>query len=177
MNKRIVFFAIVAVLSLSVLLSSCGEKNDDSAKDKNSSSQSSTEAALETTAFLETTGQGGTVEKDSDGNVITKDQNGKVTEVKDKDGKPIEVSEYLITHSWVENPADAADSKSANNQNGSSSSQNNTKQSDRTGSDSQKSGVNADAVDTPENDVEGSIPVVIATMPDKDELDELPILD
>ena len=67
--KRIISF-MVAILMIAALFSACGEKQNAASPD---------EAAItETTVVLETTADGGTIEQDSEGNKITKDENGKV---------------------------------------------------------------------------------------------------
>ena len=132
---------MVAILMIAALFSACGEKQNAASPD---------EAAItETTVVLETTADGGTIEQDSEGNKITKDENGKVVSVEDKDGNPIDVTEYLTTHTWVELNGD-----SSGGSNGSDS-------SDGSG-------------DSNDDNVEESIPVVIATIPDEDDTVELP---
>lgn len=140
---------IIAVLMLAVLLCSCGEKQDDA-------STPDEVKIAETTVVLETTADGGTVEQDPDGNKITKDKDGKVTAVEDKDGNPVDVATYLETHSWVEEPgAGTAGGTSSSPESGSSQSPD-------------------DSSDPQEDLTEGEIPVIIASIPDDADLIELP---
>lgn len=130
---------------IAVLFSACGEKSGEAPPDVS--------VITETTVVLETTADGGTIEQDSEGNKITKDKDGKVIAVEDKDGNPIEVTEYLKTHSWVEG-----------NSGGSGGSGNG-------GTSSAPDSTNADG-----ELIEGDIPVIIATIPDGDDLEVLPDL-
>lgn len=143
MKTKIIALLIVSALMVAVLLSACGEKPGEAPPD--------TSVITETTVVLETTADGGTVEKDSEGNKITKDKDGKVIAVEDKDGNTIEVTEYLKTHSWVEGNLNG----SGNSGNGSTS--------------SAPDSTNADG-----EVLEGDLPVIIATVPDVEDQEVIP---
>lgn len=143
---------LMTVLVMAALLCACGEKSGEATPDE--------AAKIETTVVLETTADGGTVEKDPEGNIVTKDQDGNVTAVEDKDGNPLDVKEYLETHSYVQGSGSSSDSSGSSS--GSSGS------SDSSG----KSGDSSDSQD----ETEGEIPVIIATIPDDEDLIELPDL-
>lgn len=155
MKLRLFALIIAAVFALSFILTACGEDKKEDTSGNESKSDETTVAA-ETTAILETTSEGGTVEQDPDGNIVTKDKNGKVTEVEDKNGNPITVTEYLTTHSWVENSPAGSGGKSSDGGSGSVSE-----------GDKGSTNIQGDVV-------EGDIPVIIATIPPEEELIELP---
>ena len=97
--KKIIVIAS-AVIMMTLLLAACGNSGKatpDSATPD--SAVSSTEK--ETTKVIETTSQGGSIEKDKEGNVIEKDKDGTIVSVKDKDGKTIEITEYITTHTYI----------------------------------------------------------------------------
>ena len=152
----------------SILFTACGEKKSESTKDESSPD--------ETTVVLETTSDGGTIEQDSEENKITKDKDGKVIYVEDKDGNPIDVTEYLSTHSWVESNDDSS-SGSGSSGGGSGSSGGG---SDSSGGESDSSGGGSggskSSSDLNDTTIEESIPVVVVTIPDDDDVNNLPEL-
>ena len=158
--KRIVFCLLAVLILMSCILSACGNKNTGSSPDQASPDQS---AISETTVVLETTSEGGTVEKDPEGNKITKDKEGKLTHVEDKTGKTIEVTEYLAAHAWVENPASSGKENAGSGNSGSSGGS----------SDPDKKGDSKSSVSESDS-VEEEIPVVIATVPNEEEMETLP---
>ena len=159
-KKHIIFLSLFLIAMM--LLSACGETSDPSSENGS--------IPGETTVVIEQTPDGGTVEQDSEGNKITKDKNGDVVSVEDSEGNPVDVDEYLTTHgqTGTNGSSDGASSASSttgsSNSSSSSSSGESKDQSDNTGSS--------------ENDeqVEEDIPVVIATIPDDDDMVELPDL-
>lgn len=168
MKRKILLPVILCILMTSVLLLvSCGD-NSKAGSDETatSSGELSSEAAFsETTAVIETTPDGGTVEQDSEGNKITKNNEGKITKVEDKNGNQISITQYLTTHTWVENTG-ANDSGSADRTESSSS-----KAPDNSGDN-----VSDQPTEAMDSDKEGEIPVVIATVPDEDDMIVLPDL-
>lgn len=171
-SKHLIVITILVVVMM--LLSACGEKETKTTVDE--------AKPAETTVVLETTSEGGTVEQDSEGNKITKDSEGKVTKVEDKDGNPVDVNEYLSTHTWVENPSSKKpDLDSSSN----SSASDNSNPSNKSSSSAKTGNPSSNGSGSPENnggqnstnsqdDEEGEIPVVIATLPDDDDMIELP---
>ena len=154
--KKWLLILAAAVITLSCILCACGDdKKDAKSEPESKNAAEVTSASDETTVVLETTSEGDTVEKDSDGNKITRDKTGDIVAVEDKNGNPVEVTEYLTTHSWVErkenSQADSDKSESGQKDNG-----------EKKPSDVQK------------EDVEGEIPAIIASVPDDDEMIELP---
>lgn len=149
--KRFNYLMIIVVFTMMIMsLSACGKNVSDSTADEGIHN--------ETTAVFGTTSEGGTVEIDSEGNKITKDNDGNVIKVEDKNGNPIDVTEYLITHSWV--TGTGAD---------------NTGSSDKSNtSDNFKNNGGKYSSDQQDEEVEGDIPVVIATIPDEEDMIELP---
>ena len=164
MKRALVIF--IAALTMTCVFCACN--NNEQTK-----STESTEIA-ETTVVIETTAKGGTVEKDPEDNIITKDENGKVIKVVDKNGKTIEVTEYLTTHSWVEYvPAAGSGSTS-----GSSKSEGASKAADPGSSESsdKKPSETTDKRESEKSEevTEGEIPVAIATVPDTDDQKVIP---
>ena len=164
MNKSKHLIIVSMFVMIILLLSACGEKKSEATPDE--------AKTAETTAVLETTSDGGTVEQDSEGNIITKNSEGKVTKVEDKNGVSIDVTEYLATHTWVENSAsseggnnksesDKADHASSNSSTGSSRISGNEKN---------------DSASSLNNEAENDIPVIIATLPDDEDLSKSPDL-
>ena len=89
MKKRLIILLVLMMTAL--LLVACGENKADEKDDGDKTS--------ETTAVLETTADGGTVEQDAEGNIVTKGADGKVVYVEDKDGNPVDVNEYVTKYS------------------------------------------------------------------------------
>ena len=138
MKKIGIVFLAAVIIGLFCALSACGEDKKEDNKET-AATVRKTSAMQETTVVLETTSEGGTVEQDSEGNKITRDNNGEIIAVEDKNGNRIEITEYITTHQWI------TDSDSP----GSSSIE-----SDGTSSDSGEEGV------------EDEIPVIIASIPE-----------
>ena len=85
-NRSRLMYLIIGVFVI-MLLSACVEDNRSLSESKASTTELSkveATAVSETTAVLETTADGGTIEKDSEGNKITKDRDGRVVAVEDK---------------------------------------------------------------------------------------------
>lgn len=177
--KHIKRLMIVSFLVLIVvLLSACGENNSETAADKTAVTEA---AVTETTVVLETTPDGGTVEQDSEGNIITKNSEGKVTKVEDKNGNPVSVSEYVKTHSWIENSSNSDSGSGSNsgsdNKNKDPENKNNHSEQPSTVSsdDPEINGTDPVAPEQgPEEGAEEEIPVVIATIPDEEDMEVLP---
>lgn len=170
--KHLMFVSLFVMMIM--LLSACGEKKSEATADE--------AKPAETTVVLETTSDGGTIEQDSEGNKITKDEKGNILSVEDKDGKPIDVEEYITTHTWVvkddsSGSAEKSDGSSGENSSGHSdgsgiSADSGGKSSSGSGSGSSSISGSSDRDDT----VEESIPVIIATIPDDENLEKLPDL-
>lgn len=183
MKKRFSIFLLLCIAAAVMLLAACGEDKKASADDKKSPDAAT--AVTETTAVIETTAEGGTVEQDPEGYKITKDTSGKVVAVEDKDGNPVDVKTYLSTHAWVEDPGSASDSSKGDSGNSGdkdsssktdSDSNNGSSNAGSSAAGSGKSDDKTQATVADEDAVEGSIPVIIATMPDDEDLIELPDL-
>ena len=144
MKTRLFIALTAALLIICFALSACGE--DKPAATETPTAQQSSDASAETTEVLETTADGGTVERDSEGNRITKDSDGGIVSVEDKSGASVDVNDYVASHPGT------VPSLTGNTQSGSS----------------------GDTSETQEEVVEGEIPVIIATIPDDDDLIELP---
>ena len=162
-NQSRLMYLIIGVFVI-LLLSACGEDNRSLSESKASTTEPSkveATAISETTAVLETTADGGTIEKDSEGNKITKDSDGRVVAVEDKNGNSIEITEYITTHSWIESKSNSGLSDN------SAKEKDNLDESDDTTD-------KASATVPDSTEVEDEIPVVIATIPDVDDQAELP---
>ena len=171
---KILPILLCVLLIGSILFTACGKQKSDSTKDE--------AAPGETTVVLETTGNGGTIEQDAEGNRITKDEKGNVLSVEDKDGKPVDVERYISTHSWVVSDDSSGTSggseKSAGSDGSSSSGRSDGSGiSGDTGGKS-SSGKGSGSSDSGSSDrkeiIEESIPVIIATIPDEDDMEKLP---
>ena len=134
---------MLSLLMAVLMLVACG-KNKAEEKDDD-------EKTSETTAVLETTADGGTVEQDAEGNIVTKGADGKVIHVEDKDGNSVDVSEYVQTHSWIEQSGDSVSKDEEPTQ-----------------------AINP--TDSEGNEMEGEIPAVISTAIPEDEVTEFPDL-
>lgn len=166
--KKNKFYSILCLLCVIVLMFvACGNQENNTTPDES--------VPGETTVITATTSDGGTVEKDSEGNIITKDNNGKVVSVEDKNGKTIDIAEYVTTHSWIEsNNTDDNGAYSNLSSNGNSSTDNNGGSTDisSAGGDSNSESDNTSA--TVDENVEDDVPVIIATLPNDEELKNLP---
>lgn len=166
-NTKILPILICVLLIGSILFTACGKKKSESTKDEATHG--------ETTVVLETTGNGGTIEQDAEGNKITKDEKGNVLSVEDKDGKPVDVERYISTHTWVVNN----DSSGTSGGSGKSAGSNTSSRSDGSGisgdSEGKSSSGSSDSGSLDREEiVEESIPVVVATIPDEDDMEKLP---
>ena len=128
-----------ALLIMIGVLSACGEEKKEETSSKTDSQVTTTvstsEIPKETTVVLETTPDGGTVEKDSEGNKITKAPDGTVIAVEDENGTPVDVEEYVSTHSWVQG-SNSGSGTSSQNGSGNSGDSGNSGNSDKSGSSS-----------------------------------------
>ena len=149
--------AIVFILAFVLLmLTACGDKNDGSTKDE--------AKYVETVSVVETTADDGVIVKDKDGNKITVNKESKIISVEDKNGEPVSVEEYLVTHTWVE---EYVSEKIINPDNG--------KNSDKSDNKSEKSNSKAEkSADGGEEVTEGEIPTAMATVPDVDDQEVIP---
>lgn len=173
--KNVIAVVIFAVIIASVL-AGCGCAATPSDDSKSSAS--------ETMKVIETTADGGTVEKDSDGNSVQKDKDGKIVSVKDKNGKKLDVDEYVSTHPYAEkdytgeksgdsSSKTAVTSKSSKSAKSTSDSKSNSKSDDsksgKTSSNNSKS--NSSKSNSSKSDqVEGKIPSVVEDEPDDDDV-------
>ena len=177
MSQKTLIALLTSAILLSVMLCACGDKQKNSSEDSSGSTES---AVTETTVVLETTAEGGTVEQDSEGNKITKDKDGIVIAVEDKDGNPIEVTQYVTTHSWVEKTGKSSGGSTDPSIDPNSDSGNKSNDSKKAKTDNNKKSAesqkNNDVTEHREEGVEESIPVIIATIPDEEDLIELPDL-
>lgn len=170
--KHLMFVSLFVMMIM--LLSACGDKKSEATADE--------AKPVETTVVLETTSDGGTIEQDSEGNKITKDEKGNILSVDDKDGKPIDVEEYITTHTWVVNDnsagsAEKSDGSSGENSSGHSDDSGLSGDSGGKNSPDKGSGASSDSnLSNRDDAVEESIPVVIATIPDDENLEKLPDL-
>lgn len=173
--KRSKYMIIISLFVITImLLSACGEKKQESA--------ANADKPAETTVVLETRADGGTLEQDAEGNKITKDEKGNVLSVEDKDGKPVDVEEYISTHTWVVNNDSAGNSDGSEKNTGSdgSSSSNHSDSSGSSGdsegkSSSDKGSETSDGGSSDREEiVEESIPVALATVPDEEDMEKIP---
>jgi len=129
------FVIVLSVLMMAVLLVGCGDKNDVATPDSATPDSSVSSKITETTKVIETTTEGGTVEQDKEGNVIEKDKSGEIVSVKDEDGKIIEITEYITTHTYVVDGSgddDSSDSDSSDSGSSSRSSDSGSQSSSKT---------------------------------------------
>ncbi len=178
-SKTILTF--ISVLLLLLLLTGCGEDQSKAIEE----SRKEASVTAETTVVLETTGDGDTIEQDSEGNKITKDEKGTILSVEDKDGKPVDVEEYITTHTWGLNDDSSGSSGSAEKSDGSGG-ENSSGHPNGSGisgdpggksSPGKGSGASSDSSSSNRDDTgEDSIPVVIATLPDDKDLEKIPDL-
>lgn len=167
--KRALVIFIAALMMTGVF---CACNNNEQTK------STATADSAETTVVLETTAQGGTIEKDSEDNIITKDENGKVVKVEDKNGKTIEVSEYLTTHSWVENSSSSgggSKSSSAADDSKTGSNSGDSKTDSSESSEKKSTDEKKDSNKTDEG-LEEEIPVVVATITEEQDKLDIPDL-
>lgn len=148
------FAFVIAVIVIASLLAACGEKDLDN---------TDTSIVFETTVVIETTADGGTVERDSDGNIITKNTEGEVVFVEDKNGNSVDVNKYVASHSWILNN----DSDNIGNRGITGGQSVGTSNSNSGESYGNKSDDNSSEID--DEQVEETIPVVVATIPDNDD--------
>lgn len=179
-----IFAILFSALIITVLAAGCscgGESGKGS--DKKSS------AVSETTKVIETTAEGGTVEKDSDGNKITKDKDGGIISVEDKNGNALDIDEYIASHPDAKKSAStdkkssntsktssntkSSNTKSSSSSNSSGKSSGNTKSSASSkSSDKSKSSSSSKSV-SKNSDAKEEVPTVIVTIPDNADETEL----
>lgn len=165
--KKINIFGIFLCLVMIclILFTACGKNESGSTTDIS--------APSETTIVLETTSDSRIIEQDSEGNKITKDENGNVISVEDKNGNPVDVTEYLTNHTWVESNGGSSGSNSSGGT-GSSVVPRSSEGNNPSGTDS---GSTSDIGPSDHGGaVEESIPVIIATIPADEDMVELPDL-
>lgn len=162
MKCRMTICLLTLVFVLSCLMTACGDNKEQSV---NNDAAPDSSAVQETVIVLETISDGSTVVQDSEGNKVTIDKSGNVTDVQDKSGNAVSVKEYMTTHSWIEDAGfvffsgvDGSNGKSTDNS---------SAKKDTGKSNSAKPTSDGDAV-------EEEIPVIVATLPDEDDMIELP---
>ena len=176
--KNVIVLILALVFALTLV--ACGENEKTATPDESTTVQ-------ETTVVIETTAEGGTIEKDSEGNTITKDENGKVVSVEDKDGNPVDVVEYVTTHTWIESdrtssgqPSGSSTGGSGSSGKGGSNSGNGSSGNGGSGGSGGSSGTSSsgqkETVSSNADGVEEDIPVIVVSIPDYDDLEELPDL-
>lgn len=150
---------LLAVLMLAVVFVGCGEDNSAENTGATPDTAVSTKPA-ETTVVLETTAQGGTIEKDAQENTIERDKSGTIVSVKDKSGNTVSVTEYTKAHPDIADPS------------GGSKSSDSDKKSDagaKTDTPSKTDGKDqTEAADPTEGQTEEEIPQVIVDLSDDD---------
>ena len=208
MKKIIAVLAVV--LMFTAVLAACGKNENDTAtadsatKDSataatdsaNSSVAASEGAVPETTAVVETTAKGETVEKDKEGNVIVINTAGEIVSITDNDGKDVDIPEYLETHyivtsngktygqpdasgksgSGSSSQSGGSGKSSASSQEGGSSSKSSGGQGSSSKSGGSSSSGGSSASSSSAEIVEEEIPTVIVEIPDDMDEYELPIL-
>lgn len=108
--KRIITITVLAVFVMSLFAGcSCASGGNSSEKPKTTSS-SKTE---ETMKVIETTPDGGTVERDAQGNTVTKDKDGNIKSVKDKNGKALDTGKYIKSHPSVKSGTSSSKSSAS----------------------------------------------------------------
>lgn len=100
MMKKILA-AIAAVCTIAAALSACGSEEKTVPDSTEPTVAVSPTASPETTAVIETTADGGTLELDGEGNTLAIDKSGTIVSVTDKNGQPVTVTEYITTHYMI----------------------------------------------------------------------------
>lgn len=172
MKKRLA--AALCLALIAAIFGGCGCSSDVSSDKKSTVS--------ETLSVIETTPDGGTVERDAEGNTVTKDKNGAIISVEDKNGEALEVEEYIDSHPYAvsggsadskqggsggsdKNSSSASSSKSSSK---TSSNKSSSKSSSKSSTSSKSSSKSSSQAETEEE-----IPEVIATIPDDDKIEEI----
>ena len=163
--------AAVSVILIFAFFSGCGCVNEKNSAPKTETASAKTEETLE---VIKVTPEGGTVERDSDGNTIAKDKNGSITSVKNKNGKSLDIKKYLSSHpeAW-RHPSDikaSLDNKSKSSSKTSSKSNNKSKSSKNKTNNSSKNTKSSEVV-------EKKIPVEVGDASDDDDTVKLPDFD
>lgn len=115
--KRIITATVLVLFIVSLMAGCSCASGGNASKKQKAASSSKTEETLE---LIETTPEGGTVEKDSEGNTVTKDKDGNIKSVKDKNGKALDTGKYIKSHPSVKSgnskssPKKSSESKSNN---------------------------------------------------------------
>lgn len=167
--KRIITAAVLVLFIVS-LMAGCSCASGDSSSKKPKTSSSKTEETLE---VIETNPDGSTVERDSEGNTVTKDKDGNIKSVKDKNGRALNVGEYIKSHPFAQKPAYKT-SSSGGSKASKSKPKKPTKSSKKTSSESKSNKTSSNgnsSKNSSKNDEaeEGKIPEAIATVPDVDD--------
>lgn len=173
-KTKILPILLCVLLIVLILFTACGKKKSESTKDES--------VPGETTVVLETTGDGGTIEQDAEGNRITKDEKGNILSVEDKDGKLVDVERYISSHSWVVSD-DSSGTSGGSGKSADSDGSSSTGRSDGSGISGDSGGKSSSGKGSGSSDsgtsdrkeiIEESIPVVVATIPDEDDMEKLP---
>ena len=159
---------LTAALLLVGALAACGNKNDQKATEAatTAATEASKTTATEAANIIETTAEGGTVEKTADNFTGEKDKNGEIVSVKDSSGNSVPVQEYIEEHT-------------SGNNSGNTSNNTSSKSSDNSGNQGTSSQPSSSSKpqDSSKSDqeVEETIPQIIIELPDTEEY-ELPII-
>ena len=154
--KRI-FAVLICFVLISAMLAGCTCSVNVSMPD-----ETTADSQDDTNLVLETTADGGSVELDNDGNLVTKDKNGDIVSVTDEKGNELDPVQYAEEHNsgYAKSDSDSPDNEK------SSKTAKDPKTSSSTKSDSENS--------SSSEEVEDEIPSVIAEVPDdEDEIIEL----
>ena len=175
MKKMIAIIA--GILMLTAALTACGSN-----KDKNDTPDSATKdtvaaTSAETVKVLETTAEGGAMYKDSEGNTVTTDKSGDVISVRDKNGEPVEITEYVTTHHTVFINDAAQDVDSSSDKGGDSSADKDSGSAIGSSSKSEQNGkANQSSSSSDQKKDEGQSSSDDVLIPDGQEEYELPII-
>ena len=154
-----IFIIALAVLMIGVLLAGCGNKNT-ATPDSAATESTVSPTEKETTKVIETTSDGGTIEQDKEGNVIEKDKNGEIVSVKDKDGKVIQITEYITTHTYVIDGSSDSGSDDSGSASGGSSSGSDKQDQPEKKDEPEKKDSPAAAEDSPIEQDEYELPII-----------------
>ena len=168
--KKLIVLIMAALTLLSAAACSCGGSGETGGKTYSAIEQ-------ETIKLLETTPDGGTVEKDKDGNTIEKDKDGEIVSVKDSDGNSVDIEQYKADYPVVSGKTESSKSSAVSGKTSSkaSSSTLSDKTSSKTSSKSSKT--SSTSGNNSEDETEEEIPTIVVTMPENpEELEEIPDL-
>lgn len=169
MKKRLAAVC-TALIMTAMFLASCSCAGTPDKLNSNTSvvEQNATE---ETNEVLSTT-DGGTVEKDKEGNKLTRDSGGELKSVEDKNGNPVSVSEYLESHPEANTSSKSSSTSKSDSSKSTVSSKSKATKSSSSSNTSSKTSSKTSSETTSEG-VEEEIPVVIADVPDDEELETI----